>query len=973
MKTFEKFQKSSTVYEIDEAQGFSSFVGKAMGFARKVKNIATTGSLNKPADSIKNIASKAAAKAKPNVPATQMSKSGNQMRGVGASLRGNPEAKKKAIQARSVQANPVPKTPSAQSKPPAAAPQTKALPPSGETSASPKPATAQPGSQQSAIVKAKPQPTGIQVKDKGSAIEKRKAQPVGDFVRSVKKGVDDFKKKAPEIGKKIVDKAGEVERKISKGGKKIAAKAKKAGEEAQKQYMEFGKKEERADSDLTPNLKKPVGNRGTKQRQKMNKAVQKAAEKVIPSKRIRKGIGKAVRGAVDTTARVGSDSGVRGKLSYLNAVRKKLPTADDYRTGNEGTGFGFGGRFKGKSLKMVGDAIGAKGKEFEKSDVTKEKGLGKRTVQKVSRGRELDKDGNPIEKKKDTSLKGRTADFIKRKFKIDDKKETPDERQEKEKKKAPKVTAPDQEGGEITRDDVDKAKASKVTGPGVNPYGASGKIGKDQKEISREIGKKIKDKEGPKTKGGKEITGGETDFSGRTDTGSKTLGSNQKVVNRGGKTYYGRATDEPDRMTQTTKRPAGSIQSRITGDLDRSDIVTDVDKSAKGQPSSSRSGKAVQMAPSVQTQRKNKEREDKALDSKKGDLAKREKFLNQRISKGIGKIPKDKIDQEKKSIAKEKGKIRDLEKRGTQNAKALQRQQDRREKSQLKLPAATGGRDLDPKALGSGKKPPEKPPEKTPEKKKEDKVTVNTTPRKRGRPPKKQETEKVTVNKTKRKETPKKETKLLPPSKDKPKEKETKKSAAGRPEGKKNKSTQLSFMRQLNKSSSEKVAKGKPARDEKRKKIKDGAENTFSNKPLKGVNTKTMVRDKKGNPVANKPETKKKSETNTQITDKTDSELNRMKNRGERRAKRNDAKFTSGSFDVANTQGQLRKSKERKIMKRMSRPKVTKESFSHWREEFIWETDKKYPDKVKEIKPMSGKNTITINPEDETAKYKRGY
>ena len=134
-----------------------------------------------------------------------------------------------------------------------------------------------------------------------------------------------------------------------------------------------------------------------------------------------------------------------------------------------------------------------------------------------------------------------------------------------------------------------------------------------------------------------------------------------------------------------------------------------------------------------------------------------------------------------------------------------------------------------------------------------------------------------------------------------------------------------------------------------------------------------MVRDKKGNPVANAPETKKKSETNTQITDKTDSQLNKMKNRGERRAKRNDAKFTSGSFDVANTQGKFRKKEERKITKRMSRPKVTKESFSHWREEFIWETDKKYPDKVKEIKPMSGKNTITINPEDETAKYKRGY
>ena len=29
------------------------------------------------------------------------------------------------------------------------------------------------------------------------------------------------------------------------------------------------------------------------------------------------------------------------------------------------------------------------------------------------------------------------------------------------------------------------------------------------------------------------------------------------------------------------------------------------------------------------------------------------------------------------------------------------------------------------------------------------------------------------------------------------------------------------------------------------------------------------------------------------------------------------------------------------------------ESYSHWREEFIWETDKKFPEKVKEIKPMT--------------------
>jgi len=30
-------------------------------------------------------------------------------------------------------------------------------------------------------------------------------------------------------------------------------------------------------------------------------------------------------------------------------------------------------------------------------------------------------------------------------------------------------------------------------------------------------------------------------------------------------------------------------------------------------------------------------------------------------------------------------------------------------------------------------------------------------------------------------------------------------------------------------------------------------------------------------------------------------------------------------------------------------------------------------EKVKEIKPMSGKNNITVNPEDKDAKYKRGY
>ncbi len=76
-------------------------------------------------------------------------------------------------------------------------------------------------------------------------------------------------------------------------------------------------------------------------------------------------------------------------------------------------------------------------------------------------------------------------------------------------------------------------------------------------------------------------------------------------------------------------------------------------------------------------------------------------------------------------------------------------------------------------------------------------------------------------------------------------------------------------------------------------------------------------------------------------------------------------------------------SAEFKTRKGAGRPKKppTNEEFVSWREEFIWETEK-IPSKKKdgrgmhphgEIKPMSGKNNVTINPEDQSAKYKRGY
>jgi len=72
-------------------------------------------------------------------------------------------------------------------------------------------------------------------------------------------------------------------------------------------------------------------------------------------------------------------------------------------------------------------------------------------------------------------------------------------------------------------------------------------------------------------------------------------------------------------------------------------------------------------------------------------------------------------------------------------------------------------------------------------------------------------------------------------------------------------------------------------------------------------------------------------------------------------------------------QAALQKNRQKGLMYRSSDTLNDSVQYSDWREEFLWEVDKKYPEKVKEIKPMSGKNTITINPEDETSKYKRGY
>ena len=98
----------------------------------------------------------------------------------------------------------------------------------------------------------------------------------------------------------------------------------------------------------------------------------------------------------------------------------------------------------------------------------------------------------------------------------------------------------------------------------------------------------------------------------------------------------------------------------------------------------------------------------------------------------------------------------------------------------------------------------------------------------------------------------------------------------------------------------------------------------------------------------------------------------RKKNQsGTKKSKGGDAK--SGGGNQEENKNPIKKRIVKRNKNKNNKDKQTNESFSHWREEFLWEVDKKYPEKVKEIKPMSGKNTITINPEDESSKYKRGY
>ena len=487
-----------------------------------------------------------------------------------------------------------------------------------------------------------------------------------------------------------------------------------------------------------------------------------------------------------------------------------------------------------------------------------------RTV--VQRGRELDKDGNAIERgKRGKGLLNKVTSRLRRNIGLSDVKGrvTPDETAKaKVPDKKPEITGP----GAMQSEPAKSGSKSKGTGSVTTNVGGG-------TEINPKTGKKIIKKNQPvTTKGGTKITdGGGSRFTGDTtiekgDDGKVKVtqkpGEGQKVVTSGNRQYFARPTDDPERLKQTTKRPPGSIQSRITGDIDRSDIVTDVDKKGvKGKP-----GQAVKMKGTEQ-QQKNPKRIEKQI-------------KNTTPSRGGEGATEDSSTSPKVTYGK---------------------------KNKPKVTKNTTKTDKVGKAPAS--------------------ETTNNTP---------------VINK---KETSNDE-----------------KSGAGRPQGTKNTSTQLSLMKSLNKPSA-------PASSSERKK-QQMQQQQSANDPRRPGSDDLSDGGNTERATTYKPPSKIESQN---IQTKSVINQSRKKNQNAtKKSKGGDAK--SGGGNQEENKNPIKK-KIVKINKKKNKEEesTTSESFSHWREEFLWEVDKKYPEKVKEIKPMSGKNTITINPEDESSKYKRGY
>ena len=126
----------------------------------------------------------------------------------------------------------------------------------------------------------------------------------------------------------------------------------------------------------TPSTGRKIGDFVKKAAGAVGSAASKVGSKV---NQVRKDTRPARENIRTGIAKVAANKGVREFGSSLNQARKALPTAADYRTGQEGEGSGFGGSFSGRSVRGVKAALDAskKGKKFEKSTTTNAPVLGR--------------------------------------------------------------------------------------------------------------------------------------------------------------------------------------------------------------------------------------------------------------------------------------------------------------------------------------------------------------------------------------------------------------------------------------------------------------------------------------------------------------------------------------------------------------------------------------------------------------------
>ena len=558
--------------------------------------------------------------------------------------------------------------------------------------------------------------------------------------------------------------------------------------------------------------------------------------------------------------------GARETLSALNQVRKRLPTAKDF-TPTSQAGMGFGGMMTGRSFKGFAPGVAARKKFAPNQVITRTGAGGKGQSQIIYRGDELDADGNPIKKPKDTSFRGKAKNVLKRALGI---KDTPPSYA----KPKPKPEKDDVVTGSADDEDTgSKVTQGKGGGPKTPPQDAA------------------KAPKGTPRGGKRKVT---------SSTSVNVSGKQREIDLR----RFRPEPEKPDDKIRVSKPKTDPSKLNKVKGYPQLDLFGDSSKSKTEKTPKKTSKKRT---PEEQAEINKKRAATRAANQKKKDDA-----------IGQGTIP-------------------GLEDRN-------QSRTDAAEKSGVKI---TG--DTQPKITGTKKdkvtssdnvdktsKPVEKPVE-TP---KSNEVVITdtrekkTTGKKRG--PKKGSTNVRTLARKKREE-----------------------------QSKKRESEGLERLASAVKKQAEKDEKNPTFQAQK------DAEKSTS---LRGSN---LERNRKELSKMLKLTPSSKQKKSTQIKGISDEDLARSGG-----SKKNiDDLIVKAKKGEAEEQEKLvnkeeEKTKKKRTVKKKRTKKITKktnESFSHWREEFIWETDKKYPEKVKEIKPMTGKNTITINPEDETSKYKRGY